>query len=373
MKTDAVIDAPAASSLDEAMETGFLPDDPHYMLTGKFKDPDEKAGDKDKPSGDGTSKETEQHQSEKPDASAASNAEKDNADTGAASAAAKPQKDKGPVRSKSSETSEKRWQQRERELREAREENARLKAQLQQPPRSDSTQGSQPATEKAKAAPARPKLDDVDPKTGKAKYANYAEYEAAKDQWLIDEGVRRSQEANSKTAQEQERARADAVIDRTVNERVAAARKAHSDYDDVLKSALAEKDEHGQDAIFWTKGSAIDGFFLSHNNGHDVMYHVLKNVDHYRHIFARDKQGNYLLNPIQQISELAIAAHTLKGESPKPASAKPVTQAHRPPNQTSGNGSVAKDAVVDAVEQQDMDSYIREQNARDPRLQRRGK
>lgn len=37
----------------------------------------------------------------------------------------------------------------------------------------------------------KPKIDELDSRTGKFKYANYGQYEEAKDQWLLEESVRR--------------------------------------------------------------------------------------------------------------------------------------------------------------------------------------
>ena len=47
------------------------------------------------------------------------------------------------------------------------------------------------------------------------------------------------------------------------------------------------------------------------------------------------------------------------------SSAKPVTQASRPPHQVSGKGTVAKDAVEQAVEDGDSETYIKAQNAKE--------
>lgn len=37
----------------------------------------------------------------------------------------------------------------------------------------------------------KPRIDDIDAVTGKPRFANYADYEDAKDEWLIDETLRR--------------------------------------------------------------------------------------------------------------------------------------------------------------------------------------
>ena len=54
------------------------------------------------------------------------------------------------------------------------------------------------------------------------------------------------------------------------------------------------------------------------------------------------------------------------------SSAKPVTQASRPPHQVSGKGTVAKDAVEQALDDGDFETYQRTQNAKDlARLKRK--
>ncbi len=43
----------------------------------------------------------------------------------------------------------------------------------------------------AVSAARKPKIDDINPATGQPKFASYAEYEDAKDEWLIEEALRR--------------------------------------------------------------------------------------------------------------------------------------------------------------------------------------
>jgi len=353
--------------------SNFLPTDEKYRLTGEMpseseRDPreireenrEERARKEKTPAKEGESA-TPAKDASTEDAPAASASE-----TAAASAAAPPQK---------KPNSENRWQKRERELREAREEIARLKAQSSQPqPRSATQQASQPVTEtKAKAVP-KPKIDDVDPKTNEPKFKSYADFEEARDSWLLEEGARRAQDAIGKTQREQQQSQAEQVLQQTVNERVASVRKMHADYDDAVQAAITEKDEHGQDVLFFPARSPIDGFILNAKNGHEVLYHVAKNIQDpaIREIFARDARGNYLLNPIEQVSRLAVISHTLAGKTSSGAgndasqsSAKPITQASRPAHQVSGTGTVAKDAVEQALEDGDFETYQRTQNAKD--------
>jgi hypothetical protein len=369
---------PAVSS-----EPNFLPTDKNYLLTGEMPaettEDTSRAFTKETPPAkddEAPAASTEENENEpgNDDASAASSSK------AAASETAQPQTRR-----------ENRWQKRERELRELRQENARLKSQSSQPQqRSETQQTSQAATETTTAKPGaapEPQIDDTDPKTGKAKFADWKAYQTAHDTWNRQEAIREFQELSSKTQREQQQTEAEKIIDRTVNERVAEVRKLHSDYNDVIAQALAQKDEHGQDAFFYTKGSPLDGFFLDSERGHEVMYEIGKNFEQHQHIFARDAQGKYLLNPVRQVRELAKIENSLPDlpELPAPSgaarsgqrassssSARPITQAARPPHQVSGTGTVAKDAVEQAVEDGDSETYIRAQNAKElARLKRK--
>jgi hypothetical protein len=285
------------------------------------------------------------------------------ADTAAASAAAPPQK-------KTAATSESRWQKITRENRELRDRLQKLETGQ---PQRETQQASQPVTEtKPKVVP-KPKIDDLDPKTNQPKFKSYAEFEEAKDTWNRQEAIREFQETSAKTQREQQQTQAEQIIEKTVNERVTKAREAYADYDDAMSAVLAEKNEFGQDALFYTKGSPIDGFFLDSDRGHDVLYYIAKHFDQAKHIFARDARGNYLLNPIRQLRELAKiegqlpAAKNERGPAAgqSSSSVKPITQASRPPHQVSGTGTVAKDAVEQALEDGDFETYQRTQNAKD--------
>jgi len=285
-------------------------------------------------------------------------------------------------RRKTAGTSESRWAKLSRENRELREKLARSEGRAegsQSAQQRETQQGSQPAADAKTSATAKPKIDDVDPKTNQPKYKSYADYEEAKDAWNRQEAIREFQQTSEKSAQERQQTEAEQIINQTVTERVAEVRKIHADYDDTIKTALAQKDEHGREIFFYTKGSPIDGFFLDCDRGHEVMYEIGKNFEQHQHIFARDAQGKYLLNPVRQLRELAKIENALPEKASSSgtsqadsaartaassSSARPVTQAPRPPHQVSGKGTVNKDAVEDAAEKGDFETYMREQNAR---------
>jgi len=356
-------------SLDEAMETGFLPDDPHYRLTGEFKS--------EKTDASAAAKKENETPSEKEEDSAASS----DADTAAASAAAQAAEEekngKGPAQSKTARTSENRWQKRERELKELREKVARLEGTHSSRPetRSDSKQTSQAATETtpAKAAP-KPKIDDVDAKTGKAKYANYAEYEDAKDGWLKQETLREWQETQSKTQQLTEQQRAEREIGQNLQKKFEPLRAKYADFDQV---ALSED-------LVIPKGSVTELFLLDSDHAGEVLYHLGQHPDILQGFYANHdpKTGKFqsLITPQRQFRKLMEIEVSLSGsgsgapgdKSSSSSSAKPITQASRPPHQVSGKGTVAKDAVEQALDDGDFETYQRTQNAKElARLKRK--
>lgn len=381
MSTTAVTpEAPAVSRSNRSERepsSHFLPTDKNYRLTGEMPDELEPAGSqRDQgeriPEGIREEREQEKHSSVKQDDPAASDS-----DTAAASEAAETQEKKGPAQSKSAQTSQSRWRQREDELKTLRAENARLKAQ---PPSSDTKQTSQPAAEvkteaKAEASNPRPKPTDVDDK-GKAKYATYDAYLDARDEWNQGEAIRKFQAESAKSEKDRQLTAAKQTIERTVNERVAKARKDYTDYDSVMGEAIAQKNEHGQDLLYIPEGGPIDLFLLDSDRGQDVFYEIAKNLEQHAHIFARDAQGKFSLNPVRQLRELAKIENSLgaasvkeapvkeKDKADSPAPAKPITRAAPPVPTVSGKGTVAKDAVEQAVAEQDTDTYIREQNKR---------
>ena len=360
--TEEVLETP--QSLDEAIETGFLPDDEHYRLTGEFKSekPDDSAASKEKPA------------AKEGDAPPAS--EQDDASKAAASAPAQTQRTE-PRR-------ESRWEKRERELKALREENTRLKSGA---PRSESQQASQPAAETQPQAQtqaaAEPQINDVDAKTGKPKFATLTDYLKAHGEWNRNEALRQFREESAKTQQQQEFA----AIDRSRAENVEKVRAAHPDYDQIVEGALAAKEADGRATIFYTVGSHIDNFLLSQpDRGAGLLYHCMKNASDpaIRAIFARTPDGtHYQLTNIEQISRLAVLSHSLGGkngsrpsqvesDSEETSSARPVTRASRPPHQVSGQGTVAKDAVEQALEDGDFETYQRAQNAKElARLKRK--
>jgi hypothetical protein len=350
MSTPAVTqDAPAVSERN----SNFLPTDRDYLLTGKLP-----AETKETPA---VSTEVEEKPADTEGASAALDSELD-----AASEAAEPQ-EKKETQLKTQQSSESRWAKITRENKELRERIARIEG-AQSVTQRETKQVPQPAAE-AKAT--EPQLQDKDDK-GEFKYKTLDEYNAAVRKYDREHILAQFKEEQAKSEKERELAQAKETIQREVAQRVTKARKDHPDYDAITSEAVARKTDSGQDVVYIREGSAVDEYILRRPRGHDVLYEICKNPDQHAHIFVHDAQGKYGMDPVSQIAELAAIEHGLNTVE-KPAPAKPVTQAARPPHQVSGKGTVSKDAVEQAVTDNDSDSYIRETNARILARRKQGK
>jgi len=216
---------------------------------------------------------------------------------------------------------------------------------LERGPQRETRQDSQPAAEtKAKARP-EPKIDEVDSKTGKAKYATYDDYMRDLRAWDREQTLKEFQDTSAKTAKEREQQQVQQTIATEWGKRVETAVAKYADYNEVaLNPDLPIK-----------QGSVVDMFILDSPHGTDVLYHLGQNPAELDRINK--------LNPISQARELTKIELKLSEE--KSTSAKPVTQAPRPPHQVSGKGTVSKEAVEQAVEDQDQETYARAMNARE--------
>ena len=368
MKTVSEESAPAAefeqhldtpNSLGEAMETGFLPDDEHYRLTGEFR--------KETPS-EKSEESAASKTPEKKSASAAATQENEN-ESGNDEASAASSSKAAPSESAQTQNQgrESRWQKRENELKKLREENARLKSgQSTQQTRSETQQPSQAATEST-AAP-KPKIDNVDPQTNKPKYKTYGEYEDAKDAWLRQDTLREFNESQAKTQQLTQQQQAEREIGQTLTKKFEPLRAKYADFDKVALS----------DALTIPKGSVAELFILDSDHAGEVLYHLGQHPEILQG-FYRDhdpKTGKFtsLITPQRQFRKLMEIEAQFSGtassgksgdDKSSSSSAKPVTQASRPPHQVSGTGTVAKDAVEQALEDGDFETYQRAQNAKE--------
>ena len=339
MSPTAEITAASASAREsnELSETTLLPTDKHYRMTGE----------KTAPSGD---KDTDLKEIKDEQKTAAPGETGDESDTAAASEAADDEQeteegqdeDKTEQKPQPARRTQSRQEKLSKENRELRQRLARLEAG----PTRETRQESRPAAQTAAAAaPLRPKIDDVDA-TGQPKYATYEDWEAAKDDWLRKDTVREVQETAAKQQQEQQRQQATKRVAEEFGKRCETARKKYADYDDVaLNPDLPIKE-----------GGVVDAYIVSRPNGSDVLYHLGANPEVLDAI-----NGMNPIDAVYALSEIEL------GLSAAPA-AKPITRAARPPHQTSTQGTVQRDAIDAAVKGGDAAAYMREQNARDPRL-----
>lgn len=351
MATTAVTQGSSAGP-DRSPASQFLPTDKNYRLTGELPDELETAAtqnDQDEYVPQVLKEERERPVKEESSASSESES--------AAAPEAAPVEEKGPERTKTAATSESRWAKLSRENRELREWKAqreREEAERTQPQR-EAKQVSQPAAE---TADKKPTLDDLD-ENGQPKFKTLAEFQDARDEWLLKDFQRRQLQ----TERERQQQQAEQAIYKTVNERIATARQSYPDYDEVMADVQSAKDDFGRDAFFFPPGSHIDGFFLESDRMSDLMYHIAKNFGDYQHIFARDQAGNYLMNPVRQLRELARIENSLDAKTEAPPPPK-VTKAPPPPRQVSTKGAVGKEATEQAVEDGDFEAYARAQNAK---------
>jgi hypothetical protein len=366
----------AFSNLEDDQSSGphFLPTDKHYRLTGEMpgkKDEEEE----EVPAAAAPGEQTETpagEQEEHPAGDEPAAGSKPASEQEPAPAAAKPAAK--PAAAAAKPAGENRWQKLSRENRELRE---RLARNEQAAPR-EVQPASQPAAEAQPAAPAaaepRPKIDDVDPKTGKPKYANWAEYEEAKDTWLRKQTIREFQETTARENRAREMQQTEITLGQGLIKKFVPTRAKYADFDAV---ALNPK-------LVIPRGSVTDLFLLDSDHAGEVLYHLGKNEQILNGFYADHdvKTGRFrnLISPQQQFRKLmaleaeltggtaAAGAQAAPGDEDEPPAggvpAKVVSKAPRPAHQTSGRGSVGKDAVEQAVEEQDQETYNREQNAR---------
>lgn len=250
---------------------------------------------------------------------------------------------------KTAQTSENRYAKLSRENRELREKLARAEGRQEerdgQRQAQTGTEGdqhtAQPDKKTATAAPPKPKFNDVDDK-GAPKYKTFAEFEDARDNWLLEEGARRTQASQTQAQTEQQRKATEQAIDRDWRAKVGEARKKHADFDTVaLNVELPVK-----------KGSPVDIFLLSRKSGTDVLYHLGKHPAELDRINA--------MTPIDQVAELTRIEISLT-----PTPAKKVSSAPPPVRTVTATSNAGRDEVETALKDDDVGGYIRSQNARD--------
>lgn len=228
---------------------------------------------------------------------------------------------------------------------------------------------AKPAAQAESKAKPKPKSTDVDPTTGKPLYKTWEEYEDARDEWNRGELMRLVEDRNTKAQQTQNLAEAEKIVMQTWTKRIQEARTKHADYDDVATAVVNAKDDFGREMFYLPKGSGADQFLMDSELGSEVLYYIGQHMDETKHIFARNQDGSFVLNPVRQIRELSkIESLIAPSAAPKPPAsakppAKPVTQAPPPPHQVSGK-SPAGDPLEKAVKDGDQGEYTRIENER---------
>jgi hypothetical protein len=162
--------------------------------------------------------------------------------------------------------------------------------------------------------------------------------------------------ARTKAASEAKVAEEQATIRRNWEERTAAARKDHADFDDV---AFAKD-------LDIPAGSVLDAWVLARPDGAKVLYALGKDRKELARISA--------LDPLSQAAELRDLELKLSGKTPKEqpkATAKPVSAAPPPASSVSATDTAPEDAAKAAAEADDFPRFMREQNRKE--LARSGK
>jgi hypothetical protein len=334
MNTPAVTpDASAATKMEHALETGFLPEDPHYRKTGQFADTEA-----------APAAATEEKPPAKEEAPAASDAE-----PAAASAAAEPQEKPG----KTAATSESRWAKITRENRELRDRLARLEAA---PPQRETQQAPQPAAEAKPPIPGlvEPQVGDKNP-DGSWKYKTHEDYLSAVRKYDREYLKAELRQDNEKTLREQQQAQAERTIAESMVKKFEGTRAKYTDFEQVAFNP----------DLLIPKYSVTDVFLLESDHAGEVLYYLGQHPEITQSFYGDHdvKTGKFTnkMTPPRQFRKLM----EIETEVSKPAPAPKITQASRPPHQVSGKGTVAKDAVEQAVEDNDTEAYIRVQNERE--------
>jgi hypothetical protein len=182
-----------------------------------------------------------------------------------------------------------------------------------------------------------------------AKY--YAEHpDATLNDWIQAQVDHRSdwkeeqrEVARTKAASEAKVAEEQATIRKNWEERTAAARKDHADFDDV---AFAKD-------LDIPAGSVLDAWVLARPEGAKVLYALGKDRKELARISA--------LDPLSQAAELRDLELKLSGKTPKEqkATAKPVSAAPAPPSSVSATDTAPEDAARAAAEDNDFTSVSR--------------
>lgn len=220
--------------------------------------------------------------------------------------------------------------------------------------------------QQSQVKPAAPPTAPVEPKM--SDFATMGEYMTAARKYDKETLLAEAKAEWSKGQQLSKQQEADQVIERTVNERYQKATEKYPDYQQVWDAASKLKDGFGRDAIYFDKGSHLDRFFLKSDQSHDLFYEIAKNPDDYMQIFARDAQGKYVMDAVDQLRELAKAEFSL--ESPTIPSVRRVPNLPAPPTTLNARSTTVKDEAAHALAKGDFRAFYNAENNREIRARK---
>lgn len=214
------------------------------------------------------------------------------------------------------ETGRQRPGSRQRKIDKLTRENEELRRQLAAAPK--------PAEEKPKEEPAAP--------GDKPKLANYKtleEYQEALTDWKLDQREKAKKEADAKATAEA----AAKKLQTEWDSRQEAARAAHADYDEVLKSTAAPDGPGVQDAR---------QAMLEDESGPEILYYLATHPDEMKRIAAMSPHS-----AVREIGRLSVMFNPPSGtaETPKPRAASAPKPA--PPPTLSRPAKTASDSIHD--------------------------
>lgn len=190
-----------------------------------------------------------------------------------------------------------------------------------------------PAPEKPAEVEAAPKAED---------FEDIEKYLDAKVKYEVSQD-RKAREAEQLKVQVEAKNRE--VIEKW-NNSVTEAKKKYPDFEDKCFS----------DSFKIAEGSVLDRWCLESDKGTDVLYHYATHPDEFA---ALNRMA-----PIAAAVEIARTEAKIL-EKPKPAPAKLVSDAPKPPAEVSGRGTATDDPIAEALASGDIEKYMRLANEKE--------
>lgn len=214
------------------------------------------------------------------------------------------------------------------------------------------------------SAKAKAELDRINADYQAGKYASYEEYSDEKAAVIAEDRLEQREAARAAQKQAEEKANREKTakeqFDRVLegwNESVKLAKTVHPDFQEVAGPLMGTTEIPG--------GSYLEGWILDSPVGTEILYHFGSHRDELKSllakpVFAQSRELTKLETQLQDGAEHAEPAS--QDDSPKPRKA---TAAPEPAKELGTGGGATRDAVDQAVKSNDVESYIREANARD--------